>query len=350
MKASTPLTSVILAAWLTTPLAPAQDEALSPQPGPEHKVLAHFVGKHDFRITNYMAPEGPQVMVGTEEITPICGGLWLLVKVRGTNMPFEGMGLIGYDSEKQKYVSVWVDSWSPFPILDWGTYDKEAGAMHFSGQMAMPDTVVQTRTKISWDDQGRRQHSVGIVMPDQSEQPMMLLVSQKADGKPFVADKSGDGMPTPKTEAHTPLQALSGTWNVDCSGVFPGMDEIRWNLQQDDQLACGGLWLHSRTHGPFMGAEFEGHGLLGFDAVKQEYVSYWVDSMSTSLMALSGHYDQEARRFSLRGKTESMMGTASTTEETTLNGEDRKVMVMRSILESGEDAGTMRLEYQRAKQ
>lgn len=53
----------------------------------------------------------------------------------------------------------------------------------------------------------------------------------------------------------------------------------------------GGRFLGQEYQGKFMGQPFSGQGVVGFDNVKKQFVSDWLDSASTALMASSGQRD-----------------------------------------------------------
>lgn len=83
-----------------------------PKPGPEHAWLQQEVGEWDVETEIYMEPGKPPVVVkGTESIHPV-GGFWTVSKIQSTMMdqPFTGMMTLGYDTDKKKYVAIWVDS------------------------------------------------------------------------------------------------------------------------------------------------------------------------------------------------------------------------------------------------
>ena len=92
-----------------------------PGPTPEHAKLKTHVGKWAFELTD----SEKQVSKGTSVTVETCGGMWFETNME-TNMagmPFQGKGLDGYDPEKKKYVSVWVDSFTAAPMIFEGEYD-----------------------------------------------------------------------------------------------------------------------------------------------------------------------------------------------------------------------------------
>jgi len=40
---------------------------------------------------------------------------------------------------------------------------------------------------------------------------------------------------------------------------------------------------------------FEGLGLIGYDNIKKQYTSIWIDNMGTGIMKVAGKYDQAAK-------------------------------------------------------
>jgi hypothetical protein len=82
-------------------------------PGPEHKLLAAMAGDWTYDAKFWMAPDAPPMeMKGTAKRTLIMGGRFLQDDVANANgsMPFQGLGLTGYDNHTKKYVATWVDS------------------------------------------------------------------------------------------------------------------------------------------------------------------------------------------------------------------------------------------------
>jgi hypothetical protein len=95
-------------------------------PGAEHELLKYKEGKWKVKFEMWVAP-GTQATVseGTSEMKLILGGRYLVDSTKGTynNMPFEGMGIVGYDKLKKKFVSVWIDNMGTGLSPGTGTYD-----------------------------------------------------------------------------------------------------------------------------------------------------------------------------------------------------------------------------------
>ncbi|MHB8972838.1 MAG: DUF1579 domain-containing protein [Pirellulaceae bacterium] len=95
-------------------------------PGAEHELLKYKEGQWKVKLEMRVAPGAPATLSeGTSEMKLILGGRYLVDTTKGTynNMPFEGMGIVGYDKLKKKFVSVWIDNMGTGLLPGTGTYD-----------------------------------------------------------------------------------------------------------------------------------------------------------------------------------------------------------------------------------
>lgn len=103
-------------------MTPEQQQAIddylaSQAPGDHHRHLEPLVGHFNATVLHWQAPGGPSVeSTGVLDNTWALGGRFVLSQFRGEELggPFEGMGLLGYDTVKQKHVSNWADSMGTF--------------------------------------------------------------------------------------------------------------------------------------------------------------------------------------------------------------------------------------------
>lgn len=111
-------------------------------PGPEHKVLDFKVGKWKTQVKWWMDETTPPAeSEGSAEIQWILGGRYLSEDDNGSvmGMPFQGMGVSGYDNLKKKYVSGWIDNMGTGIMTSEGTYD--AAKQTFSYKTSGPDLM-----------------------------------------------------------------------------------------------------------------------------------------------------------------------------------------------------------------
>jgi hypothetical protein len=68
------------------------------------------------------------------------------------------------------------------------------------------------------------------------------------------------------------------------------------------QMVLNGLYLKEDYEGPFMGMEFKGMGITGFDQNQKKYVGTWIDSMSSGIMMSQGVYDPKTKTLTMAGE------------------------------------------------
>jgi len=53
-------------------------------------------------------------------------------------MPFEGIGINGYDNLKKKFVSTWIDNMGTMIVMSTGTFDPATKTFTYMGEMDNP--------------------------------------------------------------------------------------------------------------------------------------------------------------------------------------------------------------------
>lgn len=97
-------------------------------PGAPHQLLAGMAGSWNTSTKTWLEHGKPPVeSAGTCEQTMILGGRYLHQEYVGDMMgtPFTGIGVSGYDNQKQRYVSTWMDSMSTSIFFFEGTADAQ---------------------------------------------------------------------------------------------------------------------------------------------------------------------------------------------------------------------------------
>jgi len=112
-------------------------------PGDIHKMLATSDGTWNEDITMWMAPgTEPMKSISTAENKMILGGRYQQSTHTGTfnGMPFEGMGLLGYDNAKKIFNSTWIDNMGTGIMQMQGTLDPTGKIINFTGTSVDPST------------------------------------------------------------------------------------------------------------------------------------------------------------------------------------------------------------------
>jgi hypothetical protein len=153
-------------------------------PGEPHQFLAQSAGRWKAKITQWMSPGAPpQVSESTGERSMVMGGRYLIEKVSGSvmGMPFEGMGITGYDNVDKKFHGVWIDNLSTGVMTSEGSCKDGFKSCTFWGAMndpmaGGPVKVRMEETHIDADHYSFEMYSPG---PDGKEFRGMLLEASR---------------------------------------------------------------------------------------------------------------------------------------------------------------------------
>jgi hypothetical protein len=144
-----------------------------PKPGPEHEKLKQLEG--DWKAVMEMAGQKSE---GKVTYKSICGGMWVSSDFQGdiAGMKFQGHGLDGYDTNKKKYVSVWVDSMSSAPMVQEGDIDPSTKLLVLTGEAPGPDGKLQKlKSTVTTGDKDHFTFKMYLVQSDGSDQQMMTI-------------------------------------------------------------------------------------------------------------------------------------------------------------------------------
>ena len=110
-------------------------------PGPNHELLASIAGDWTFKARMWMNPTAqPSESMGTVNYTTLFGGRFVEGHYRGDmmGMPFEGLGLMGYDNTSGRFQSSWTDNMDTSIMYMTGQYDESTKTLTYTGQMDDP--------------------------------------------------------------------------------------------------------------------------------------------------------------------------------------------------------------------
>ncbi|NOG53342.1 MAG: DUF1579 domain-containing protein [Planctomycetes bacterium] len=111
------------------------------QPGPQHEWMKKFEGTWGVTGSASMAPgEEPMPMSGTSTYTMILDGRFLKEHhvSDSADMPFQGLGYLGFDNSSHKYVGIWMDSTTTAIMRAEGTFDEATGKLVTTGSYYDP--------------------------------------------------------------------------------------------------------------------------------------------------------------------------------------------------------------------
>ena len=153
-----------------------------PKPGPEHELLKQDVGTWDATVEIFEPGKPPAVSKGSET-TSLVGGFWAVSDFKSDLMgqPFEGRGTVGFDTNKKKYVSTWVDSMSTGFMTGEATYDPKTKTMTgvMEGFDPAQGKTVKMRETTEWKDADTKVFTMFMSGPDGKEAPTMKITYKR---------------------------------------------------------------------------------------------------------------------------------------------------------------------------
>lgn len=145
----------------------------APTPGPEHQFLKRLEGEW---VANIKSPGGDSTGSATYKV--ICGGFWVAGDFHAEfgGEKFHGHGLDGYDPEKKKFVSAWVDSMGAQLLVLEGTLDEAKKVLTMRGQGPGPDgKPVKYRNETRFKDADHLTFVMNVVAEGGQEAEVMTI-------------------------------------------------------------------------------------------------------------------------------------------------------------------------------
>ncbi len=140
------------------PVNPADDPMMkaflaASSPNENHKRLEPFIGAWDVDVTSQMDLSQPAEHTKGESTQRwVLGGRFVLQEHTGTmmNMPFQGLGLFGYDNVDKQYIGTWGDTMGTGLMQSAGQYDEKTKSWTMLGSFKDPSgQVIKTREVIT---------------------------------------------------------------------------------------------------------------------------------------------------------------------------------------------------------
>jgi hypothetical protein len=120
-------------------------------PGPQHAALTKMAGEWTCNVKVQMDPSQPwQESQSSATITALMDGRYIQETDTGmmNGMPFNGIGLYGFDNVSGKYVSSWIDNMGTGMMSSVGTADATGKVINWVGTMNDPVTGKATKERM----------------------------------------------------------------------------------------------------------------------------------------------------------------------------------------------------------
>ncbi|HYE02548.1 MAG TPA: DUF1579 domain-containing protein [Phycisphaerales bacterium] len=151
--------------------------------------------------------------------------------------------------------------------------------------------------------------------PGQPDRPGMPERPAQPDkpGMPDMPEMGPDEMAWMKAampgREHEMLAKGVGTWDAQATfWMQPGAPPMESAGTAVMTMELDGRWLKQEYTSSFMNMPFRGIGYTGYDNIKKKYVSTWMDTMSTSMMASEGTFDPATNTYHYTGSFQDPMG------------------------------------------
>ncbi len=97
-------------------------------------------------------------------------------------------------------------------------------------------------------------------------------------------------------EHHAELGKSVGNWTAQTSFIMdPSQPPMEGEGKMSVKWVLGGRYVMAEFKMDFMGEPFEGIGYTGYDIAHEQYVSTWMDTMSTKITYTTGNLEDDGR-------------------------------------------------------
>lgn len=150
---------------------------------------------------------------------------------------------------------------------------------------------------------------------------------------------------------HEYLAKLAGSWDAKVKmWMDPAAPPEESAGTSENTMALDGRWLEQHYTGTMMGQPFHGIGFTGYDNYKQQYVSTWMDTASTSVMIMTGATDASGLMTTTGSMDDCITGAVTQMKSTlTIVDKDHHKMEMWASGPDGKMFKNMEIEYSRKK-
>lgn len=103
-------------------------------------------------------------------------------------------------------------------------------------------------------------------------------------------------------ENHKHLSWYAGDWTfTNRMWMDPSQPPLESTGTMKGELILGGRYAQTHWQGSMMGMPFEGRGTDGYDNLKKQYVSSWVDNMGTGILLFTGTCENGGKKCMMKG-------------------------------------------------
>jgi hypothetical protein len=153
-------------------------------------------------------------------------------------------------------------------------------------------------------------------------------------------------------EQHKMLAKASGTWTGEVTmWMANGAPPQTSTSTSVSKMIYNDLYQQTNHSGTMMGMPFEGTSTMGYDNLKKEFFSTWIDNMGSGILVMTGQLDGSGKKINLSGNTKCMNGQDATMREVfTFVDDDHHLLEMYAPdPATGKEYKNMEIKYTRKK-
>jgi len=138
-------------------------------PGEHHKRLDRYAGSWNTTVKMWMGDGEPTIATGSVIYSWLLGGRYLQSRHTGqfAGMPFEGVGIDGYDNAQRRYFSIWLDNMGTGVMTLTGQPSADGEGIDYWGTTFDATTMkeVKVREEVRWVDDKKYTFTMFMEMP-----------------------------------------------------------------------------------------------------------------------------------------------------------------------------------------
>ncbi len=153
-------------------------------------------------------------------------------------------------------------------------------------------------------------------------------------------------------EEHQRLVAKAGEWTYTAKmWQAPGAEPMEFEGTAKIKPIMDGRYILERVEGPFMGEQFHGIGIFGFDNLTKTYVGVWVDNLGTGIMKYEGTSSGNGSTIHWMGDHPDLLNGVYTKNRQTDKtiDEDHSLSTFYDTTPGGQEFKHMEMHYSRKK-
>jgi hypothetical protein len=153
----------------------------SAAPDAHHKLLEPLVGKWNTQSKQWLGDPKPETSTGHAEIKSILGGRFVEEHYDGVifGKPYQGQGVMGFDTRTKKFVSSWIDTWGTWITVEEGDADATGKVLTLTAQDYDAATGKTRPVKFIYTIDGNDHHVMRVYETIQGKETLTMEVDYK---------------------------------------------------------------------------------------------------------------------------------------------------------------------------